>query len=638
MKPIQLYLTFLSAVFAVLHAAEERPSPAYGQLVEQRLRASLDVIAKSPAMTSTKSGGQDIWKAMLLFHENKDIAQAERSIVAFCGKPLTKYIGKFVPENRTEAVFRIYLTEKLRGLLSKDTKTVIEDYAWLLLTEHNRGVNRALADKPFWDFGHNEEGHSENHYVNDRRRYLQALQVVRLSERYGPNHKLEGESIESHCQAWNAFWIRYFQARAGQGTDMEIAHPSSYGSCTVGVYYDLYDLTDSQPLRELAGKFLTLYWAEVAAEFEPRTGERALAATRNPFYDGERLNWARSLLYCYGWRESGNTDGGGLGNLPFLMSSYRPPEILRAIASDPKRGPYQATSRRALMIDAKSDTGGIVFDEKGDGHFRRDVFYTPDYMLSTMTLDPSRQYHNVGDLAQTMGVKFASGQKDRIVVTGTGFYAKRAISGITGNGVSIIARDPNAEVGRGRFMSEGTRVFVRNDALWDNRVEDASGWFFTRANDAYAAIRMPGGYTVSTRTYIWPDRKLQEVEEKHGRHLELKDMWAPIVIQMGRAADYKSFEAFQTSVKARKFEYENSKLTYVSEAGETIEYWAKGTQIPKINGTTVNLNPAKTYDCPYLSMEHGQSKAVIHCPGYKDEVLEFGSAANPEAVNAHDAK
>jgi hypothetical protein len=28
-------------------------------------------------------------------------------------------------------------------------------------------------------------------------------------------------------------------------------------------------------------------------------------------------------------------------------------------------------------------------------------------------------------------------------------------------------------------------------------------------------------------------------------------MWAPIVIQMGRASDYKSFEAFQSSVKDR---------------------------------------------------------------------------------------
>ena len=35
------------------------------------------------------------------------------------------------------------------------------------------------------------------------------------------------------------------------------------------------------------------------------------------------------------------------------------------------------------------------------------------------------------------------------------------------------------------------------------------------------------------------------------------------------------------------------------------------------------MNPAKTYDSPFLSMEHGSNKAVIKYPGYKDEVLDF---------------
>jgi hypothetical protein len=608
-----------------LHAAEERSSQSYGQLAQERLQEGLDTIARSSGMSSRKPSGQDIYKALLLFNENKNIEEAERYIQNFCGQPLTEYVGKPVPQNRNEAVFRIYLTEKTRCLLSPKTKAMVEDYAWGLLTKYNRNITRADADKPFWGFSS-----SENHYVNDRRRYTQALQIVRMSARYGPDAKLEGKSIESHYQAWTAFWIRYFQARAGQGTDMEIAHPSSYGICTVGVYYDLYDLTDSPRLRELAGKFLTLYWAEVAAEFELRTGQRALASTRNPDFTGNLTGWARDLLYGYGWHD-GACQGNSLGLLPFLLSSYRPPEILRAIARNPNRGSYQTTSRRALLIESeeKDKSGVIVFDENGDGHFRRDVFYTPDYTLSTMTLDPSRKYNNVGDLAQTMGATFAADVNARIVVTGTGYYAKRAINGVTGAAVSIIARDPNAGFGRSRFMSEGTRVFIRNGALWDNRVEDASGWFFTRAGDAYAAIRAAGpGYNVTTRTYTWPGRKLQEVEEKNGRHLELKDMWAPIVIQMGRAADYKSFEVFQSLVKTRKFAYESGKLTYVSEAKDIYEYWAKGAQLPKINGNTVNLNPAKTYDSPFLSMAHGQDKAVLHYPGYKDEVLEFGSLVN----------
>jgi len=79
---------------------------------------------------------------------------------------------------------------------------------------------------------------------------------------------------------------------------------------------------------------------------------------------------------------------------------------------------------------------------------------------------------------------------------------------------------------------------------------------------------------LSSNKSLWPNRKFRIVEETAGHYLELKDMWAPVVIQMGRAADYKSFEAFCDSVKDKQFMYENGKLTYVSEANETYEYWA----------------------------------------------------------------
>ena len=64
-------------------------------------------------------------------------------------------------------------------------------------------------------------------------------------------------------------------------------------------------------------------------------------------------------------------------------------------------------------------------------------------------------------------------------------------------------------------------------------------------------------------------------------------------------------------------------LTYVSEAKDKYEYWEKNSQLPRINGVTVNLNPAKTYDTPYLSMVHGESKAIITYPGYKELTLNF---------------
>ncbi len=617
---------FLAAIFLCRTVACLAAEPD-NTVFTQRIAEALKPVQITPAAFDPKKVDQADRLALLLLYKNENVGESNRLVLAYCGAdPMTTYVGKPVPKNRSEALLRIYLLERTRKLLSPEARRAIEDHAWNLLNKYNRNITRADADKRFFpDFDS-----SENHYLNDRRRYHLSLQIVRMSERHGPNAKLAGETIDSHCRAWDAFWIHYFRDRANEGTDIEVAHPSSYGLCTIGVYYDLYDLADTAEVRELAGKFLTLFWAEVAGEFEPRTGERAgLAATRAEYHEKSHY-WAQSLLYCYRWHDNAFVGNDALGLALFLASGYRPPEILSAIAHDPNRGCYLATSRRAGMLaDGNKQGWPIIFDESGGSCLRRDVYYTPDYALSTITYDPKRTYRSSIILSQVMGATFASDPRQRIVVFGNGYYANRAISGITGKQVSIIARDPNAVLGRDRFMSLGTRIFISNGALWDNRVEDKSGWFFTRAGDAYTAIRpATGGYQINDKSFTFNGaevgRKVTEVVEKNGHFLDLTDMWAPIVIQMGRAADYKSIDDFQASVKAKRLEYADGKLTYVSEAKDTYEVWTKGAQLPRINGAEVDLNPPKTFDSPFLSMVHGRSKAVITYPGHKERVLDFG--------------
>jgi hypothetical protein len=610
----------LFASFAVLTAAENNES-SYESTVTQRLSAGSDYIQADPWPSPAKNIDQADSMALLLLFKNENVAEANRLVLSYCGRdPLTTYAGKRVPKVRCESLFRIYLLERTRQRLSDNARKAIENHAWQLLTKYNRNITRTDADEGFWGFTS-----SENHFLNDRRRYTLALEIVRMAKAYGPQFKLEGESIDSHCQAWLTFWLRYFRDRANEGIDIEVAHPSSYGMCTVGVYYDLYDLIDNTELHELAGNFLTLFWAEVASEFEPRTGQRAgWASTRNPNYNGQRKYWARSLLYCYNWHDNDFANP-FVGQAPFLTSSYRPPEIVSAIARDENRGCYLTTCRRPGLLENEEDWP-MIFDENGNAHIRRDVYYTPDYALSTLTYDPEREYRSSITLAQAMGVTFASDQHHRITVMGSGYYPRRAISGITGTAVSIISRNPKAAFGEKRFMSNGTRVFISNGDLWANHVEDSSGWFFTHTGDSYVAIGAAAkGYHITTKIRTWPKgmRKIKEVEEKNGHFLELNDMWAPLVIQMGRAADYKSFDAFRRSVKNNSFVYENEKLTYVSEAKDKYEYWAKGSELPQVNGNRVNLNPAKTYDTPYLSMVHGESRAIISDPGHEDVVLDF---------------
>jgi len=613
-----LLLLVVSGMGPAIQAAE------YEESVQKRFAE----VVTAATLIPQRANNPD-WAATLALLEfaRGNVAEANKLVFTYCSRdPMTTYVGRPVPKRRCEALLRIGLDEGIRSRLEPGALRAVEDFAFELVTKYQVGMTTERAEERFFE----KFDSSENHYLNDRRRYHLSLEIIRRAERYGPDYEINGRKLGEQCKAWEQFWIRYFRDRADEGTDIEVAHPSSYGVCTIGVYYDLADLVENPEVRRLAGNFLTLFWAEVASEFEPKTGQRAgLGETRNPLYDGHRNYWAQALLYCYSWHDLVPSSEAGLSVLTFI-GDYHPPATLAAIARDPDRGAYQVTSRRAGLLTAKTYAQGypIVFDETGGSRLRRDVYYTPDYTLATITYDPDRVYRNSITLAQTMGATFAVDAHLRINIIGTGFYPNRATCGITGAGVSIIARDPNAAEGRGRFMSDGTRVFLNNQTLWENRVEDPSGWFFTRAGEAYAAIRVTGGgYGMTIKTYVWPDRQLKQVERTNGHYLELKDMWSPVVIQMGRAKDYDSFEAFQTSVKENPFTYADGKLTYTSEAGDIYEAWAKFTSLPTINGETINLNPEKTYDSPFLSMEHGSNKAVISYPGFEDVVLDFQSAS-----------
>lgn len=611
-----IILTFL-LLASVGQAAEPLAQATFDDNVSQRLQeARIHLRDKGWPSTERNPDFKQHW-ALLLLSMNERVDEANQMILDYCNLGhMTTYVGRPVPKTRPDALLRTYLMERTHRLLTPEAKAAIEDYAWETLLTYNRGMTLADAGKSFWQFDS-----SENHYVNDRRRTILALAVVRKSPRHGPEKLLESVRVEGHYQAWVKFWIRYFRDRADEGTDLEIAHHRAYGSCTIGVYYDLHDLIDNAELRGLAANFLTLFWAEVAAEFEPRTASRAWAQTRMPHYYAIDY-WAKELLGCYGWHDV-PMENPFVGSTHFLVSDYRPPEILSAIARNPDRGEYLSTSRRAGMAEAE-ESKSIIFDENGDGHFRRDVWYTPDYTVSTMSLDTAREYDSPICLAQTPGATFSADPKARITVLGTGYYCKRATIGVTGRGVSIVARDPKARVGLDRFGSNGTRVFLSNGPLWDNRIEDPSGWFFTRCGDAFAAIRVAGeGYRITDVSYEWPNRKLKEIKETRGWFLEFNDMWTPAVIQMGRAKDYGSFEAFQQSVKENPFTYEDGKLSYTTEAGDTYEAWAKFPQQPKINGETINLNPEYTFSSPFLKMKHGTNKAVISYPGFDEVVLEF---------------
>jgi hypothetical protein len=600
-------------------------------LIEQRIDDGLQDLIDNP--WPYPGDGWEARYAGLLIYTNQQQTLANQLIGDWCASyPLDKDAAP-TPYNdkRPDSVlFTLYLKSQCSDQLTAQSKDAIEDVVWRWVYRHSfidPGQTWPLNNptKSVWYISG-----SENHCADQRIADFLSLQILRQAGApYGPDAVLyDGYTVEQHYQAWIVWYKEFFRQRAQKGLTCEIAHPSSYGLSTISSYYDIADLTEDVVLKEVAENFLTLFWANVACEFEPRTGIRgSIASSRNYKWSWSQngdLYWARYLLYAYDWCDLEASSN--LTHLNFYMSDYRPPEILRSIASDTNRGSYMGTSRR-FGRGSGWDAGiyDVLFDDGAaeNSYMRRDVYYTPAYTMSALSFDSGRDYIELVRQSRTMGVTFSNDINDRIVVYGGitpvakateyKMETSAATNGVLGENCLIVARDPQAVSAK----SNSTRIFITDGDLWNNRLENDNGWFFTQAGNGYCAFRVAGdgGYTVDASPY------------NNGYILTFNDMWAPVVVQMGKAGDYmESFSQFKDAVKANSFAYSSGKLTYTSLAGDTYEYWSNSTTVGKINGSTVDLNPAKTYDFPNLSMLYGSDVATVSYPGYDDLILNFSCA------------
>lgn len=500
-------------------------------------------------------------------------------------------------------MWRLFHDETCNSRLTPAAKELVEDNMWAWV---NKRSKRTEAQQNVWII-HD----SENHDAMQKGAHLMTLIALKNSPRYGASRVLaDGGTIGQHIDAWTNFYMRYFRARAKEGINVEIAC-AQYAKYTVGVYYNIMDFAESDELRAMAKTFIDLYWADTASDWLS-SGVRGGGQTRC-YKEGNYLRTGTSysfhaVLWGYGWHT--NERDTSLYGLIIATSPYRVPEIITACATDTNRPGYLYSSRRFGRGGSWSATRDytVVFDN-GNSNLRRDTYVTPDYSMGTFTLDMNRNYISLIDQNRVMGVIFASGVNDRIMVFGKGGSADTAksfadISGVTRDNCMVVQRDTNADK-----HGNATQLFLSQSA-WDNRVESADGWLFTQLGNAYCAIRpAAGGYTSGA--------------VQHGVDLTIGDKWAPVIIQTGQADNYADFAAFQSSVMNNALTYAGGTMNYTSEAGDVFTFYANSKTTPKVNGTTVSLNPDQTYDSPYLSMVHGEEVATVSYPGYADLELNF---------------
>ena len=557
------------------------------------------------ATAGTRAWGLPCY-ALAALYANTNVATANTYIEEFYSEfpvPDSTSID-FDAYFKLHLMWRIYHDPAMNARLTPTARDNIEDMMWRWINQRSTLSDAGGSEWRLHD--------SENHDAMQKGSFLlAALGLKNAGAPYGPDATIaDGHTIAEHLDAWTDYLERYFRARAREGINVEMACPI-YAKYSIGVYYNIRDFAESAALRDIADQFITLYWADTACDWT-LSGVRGGGETRCYKENYLRLGTQYSfheLLWGYGWHTNAGTVR--TYNLIPAVSSYRVPEIVTACAFDSNRPNYLYSSRRWGRTSGDDAEGNhiIVFDS-GNSHIRRDTYVTPDYTMGAITLDMNRDYLQVFDQNRMAGVFFASGVNDRIVVFGKGSASNNKsyadLNGVCRENCMVVQRDMNAN-----SSGNETLVFISQD-VWDQRVE-TGGWLFTQSGDAYCALKpATGGYT--------------SYSADRGFELQLGDKWAPVVLQMGQASNYVDFASFQASVQGNAFAYAGATLDYTSEAGDTFTVYANSRTTPKVNGVTVDLNPAKTHDSPYLSMVHGEDTATFSYGAHSDLVLDFSGS------------
>jgi hypothetical protein len=604
----------------LLHIAREvKPDPKHleGRIKQADLNSG--PIRKRGLNTLISRWDKGPQYALACLATGENVPEANEHLVRWCRNyPIDKDHPQPAGDIDPRHLLRIALLPESRARLSDQAREAIEAavYAWIYRRSQIDPAASSWnnASRSVWFLSG-----SENHDANQKMANLLALQwLCRHGRRYhGGTLLADGKPAQAHYEAWAAYWKELVRQRAREGIFCEIAQPGSYGRATISCYLDLYDLAEDAVLRRLGGHMCTLHFAQMAGEFEPRTGTRgAIAITRaNTAIDQQfGKHWTKNLTYAWGWHDQPE-DRVLEGESVLFSSRWRPPAIVTAIARGTRLPPYLSSMRTfGLGGDKENEVNEVLFadGEAHNSYIRRTAWVTPEYILSAITTDPARSYIALNYQGRLAGVTFSSGVNDRISILGNDERDPKskslyAINAVVWKDCLIAGRDPSAK-------TVATRIYISRGTLWDSRAEGPGGWLFLRAGDGFCALRAAqGGYRVL------------DAPHKIGYYLDLADIDSPIVLQTGRAADFPGgFQEFQQAVAAKAtLALSDNCLRFRSLAGDNYRFWVKQKRAPELNGKPFDLNPPETYHSPYLTMVHGSDTARIRYPGFEDLVLDF---------------
>jgi autotransporter-associated beta strand protein len=470
-----------------------------------------------------------------------------------------------------------------------------------------------VATNNTWNFGTTENIDAMGFYVA-----WHAAKIFKDHPAYSGMTYADGSTPAAVYTASTAYIKEWIRERVRRGGLIEFSCGFYNIVATKGLL-NVIDFSGDAEMRDLSRKFLDLFWATWGQE--QIEGIKGGGQARiYPGYDSiiGDSNPLTSAFWFYTGASQSAVPSDNIFTI--LASSYRPPSLVMDLMTDLQgRGSYVNTERK---VGIGSYYPASVPDLAQS--FTRYTYTTPDFVIGTFHVMAMPQWNWMMISSQNRwhGAVFKGHPDSRI------FFQCEPDSNVRNYNQHWSVQSKGAMIVQ-KLVNEGTestrhskyayamRVWVSHANL--TGLTESNGWVFAKYGDSYAAIKVAdGGFTWQDDTNTYFD----------GQWMVLNNEYSPVILEVARATDHASYQAFQDMILSRPTSYSGGVLSYQSAGNDALTFYANYSALPRINGVTVNLQPAKAFDSPFVSSTHGSGTVTLK-KGSRQTTLDFNSSSAP---------
>ena len=449
---------------------------------------------------------------------------------------------------------------------------------------------------------------SENHHVTSGVSDFLVAQILRDIPAYARLKYDDGSTAKEQYEARLDYWSKWLDQRARKGLFQEDG--SSYENYTLEALFNLRDFAEARVLRRKADMFLDLAFANFAEETLGSVRGGPKHRTKEEGFEARYYN----LLF-----EPGETFR-NLGDYMISTSSYYPSPVIASLARDAScRGAY-AWSKRCPSFNTLPKEGEERRSLDQDVSIIRNGFATPRFHMGSHDFDATAKVDWQGRQQRWQGVIFANHPMARIGMDGksekvkaTGYYISNPFKTIQDRNVMVTMK-------WGPVIDKGVdpNLWIYFSFALD-AVEEEQGWIFVKSGEAFAGVKVVGGYE-----WITPWKHSEAIRPKSFVRLLKED--APIITVANDASDYNhDFQAFKKALIVQSVGWKDGVLTF-----STITHEGR-LKAGKINGKSVDLRPSFVNDSPFIRSVWDSGVVYIR-KGDQAMVLDFSDPLNSRRV------